>query len=184
MKVTTLASLAPGVSVAGMICAEIASTSAAWVGEKKVIGVPLAMSAAFTALSQLAATQVADRPVMEATRNLRRDVSVMSALMSRSLTFGFCCWRGRVRQGVFGDAMGRNIHRRIHIAVGRDQHAFAGKRIRHETRDLAGLGAADPDALGPARMGLRGRVRVGDVKRVLLVDPQPDRTAELFPVGE
>src|ERR1700690_749154 len=92
MKTTTRASLAPGVSVVGMIWAEIASTSNAWLGVKKVMAVPGAMSAAFTALSQLAATPVADRTVMEATRNLRRDVSVMSsALISRSFfqLFGF-----------------------------------------------------------------------------------------------
>src|SRR5258708_24778698 len=53
-----------------------------------------------------------------------------------------------------------------------------------EPADLAVLGAADPDALLEARVGLVGRLRVSDVDGVVLVDPDPARPAELLPLGE
>src|SRR6266446_780308 len=53
-----------------------------------------------------------------------------------------------------------------------------------EPGDLAVLGAADPDALLEARVGLVGRLRIGDVDGVVLVDPDPARPAELLPLGE
>src|SRR5258708_37381595 len=53
-----------------------------------------------------------------------------------------------------------------------------------ESGDLAVLGAADPDALREAGVGLVGRLRVGDIDAVILVDPNAARPAELLPLGD
>src|SRR5262249_45612739 len=53
-----------------------------------------------------------------------------------------------------------------------------------ESGDLAVLGAAYPDALLEARVGLVGRLRVGDIDLVILVDPHAARPAELFPLAD
>src|SRR5258708_651040 len=53
-----------------------------------------------------------------------------------------------------------------------------------ESGDLAVLGAADPDALLEAGVGLVGRLRVGDIDAVILVDPHAARPAELLPLGD
>src|SRR5258706_6312564 len=76
---------------------------------------------------------------------------------------------------------------RIDVAVVVHADAFEGARIfgfLDESGNLAVLGAADPDALLEARVGLVGRLRVGDVDAVVLVDPDPARPAELLPLGE
>src|SRR5260370_11275492 len=53
-----------------------------------------------------------------------------------------------------------------------------------ESGDLAVLGAADPDALFEAGVGLVGRLRVCDIDAVILVDPHAARPAELLPLGD
>src|SRR5215471_15364682 len=53
--------------------------------------------------------------------------------------------------------------------------------LGNEGRDLAVLDAADPDALHEARVVLFGRLRVGDINVVVLVDIDAARSAELLP---
>src|SRR5262249_37145669 len=75
----------------------------------------------------------------------------------------------------------------IDVAVVIDTDAFEGARVLgflNEAADLAVLGAADPDALLEAWIGLISRLRVGDIDLVVLVDPDTARPAELFPLGE
>src|SRR5258708_27021511 len=76
---------------------------------------------------------------------------------------------------------------RIDVAVVVYADAFEGTEVLgflDEPGDLAVLGAADPDALLEARIGLVARLRVGDIDAVVLVDPDPARPAELLPLGE
>src|SRR6266849_531198 len=75
----------------------------------------------------------------------------------------------------------------IDVAVVVHANAFEGAEVfgfLDEPSDLAVLGAADPDALLEARVGLVGRLRVGDVDHVVLVDPDAARPTELLPLGE
>src|SRR5215471_8532630 len=75
----------------------------------------------------------------------------------------------------------------IDIAVAVDADAFQGAEVfgfLDEPGDLAVLGVADPDALLEARVGLVGRLRVGDIDLVVLVDPYAAGPAELLPLGE
>src|SRR6266849_2898207 len=75
----------------------------------------------------------------------------------------------------------------IDVAVVVHADAFEGAGVfgfLDEPSDLAVLGAADPDALLEARVGLVVRLRVGDVENVVLVDPDAARPAELLPLGE
>src|SRR6266700_2690885 len=55
--------------------------------------------------------------------------------------------------------------------------------LRNVGRDLAVLGAADPDPLPEARIVGRGRLRVGDVHVVVLIDIYAARPAEPLPCG-
>src|ERR1700730_10953446 len=76
---------------------------------------------------------------------------------------------------------------RIDVAVVVYADAFEGAGILgflDEPGDLAVLGAADPDALLEARVGLVTRLRVGHVEDVILVDPHATGPAELLPLGE
>jgi hypothetical protein len=57
------------------------------------------------------------------------------------------------------------------------------RRLRNECGDLAVLDAAETDALLEARIVARGRLRIGDVDHVVLVDGNVARPAELFPFG-
>src|SRR6266436_1951161 len=75
----------------------------------------------------------------------------------------------------------------IDVAVVVHADAFEGAGVfgfLDEAGDLAVLGTADPDALLEARVGLVGRLRVGDVDSVVLVDPDAARPAELLPLGK
>src|SRR5467141_6097 len=76
---------------------------------------------------------------------------------------------------------------RIDVAVVVHADAFEGARIfgfLDESGNLAVLGAADPDTLLEARVGLVGRLRVGDVDHVVLVNEHAARPADLLPLGE
>src|SRR5262249_48662326 len=75
----------------------------------------------------------------------------------------------------------------IDVAVVVHAHAFESSGVfslLNEPGDLAVLGAADPDALLEARVGIVGRLRVGDIDAVVLVDPHAAWPAELLPLGE
>ena len=73
----------------------------------------------------------------------------------------------------------------IALIVGCDLLGRSELRIRrNEGRDLAVLGAADPDALLEARIGLLVGLRIRHVEHVVLVDEDRARPAELLPFGE
>src|SRR5262245_3085396 len=75
------------------------------------------------------------------------------------------------------------------IDVARVVHANAfrraglDRRLRYEGGDLAVLDAADADALLEARIVARGRLRIGDVDHVVLVDGNVARPPELLPLS-
>src|SRR5262249_55507596 len=75
------------------------------------------------------------------------------------------------------------------IDVARVVHADAfwrsglDRRLRNEGGDLAVLDAADADAWLEARIVARGRLRIGDVDHVVLVDGNVARPPELLPFG-
>src|SRR3954471_6431015 len=72
------------------------------------------------------------------------------------------------------------------LVVNRDRlrRSDLGGRDRDEGRHVAILGATEPDALLERRVALRIRLRVGDVKNIVLVDRHAARPAELLPLGE
>src|SRR5262249_1646910 len=57
------------------------------------------------------------------------------------------------------------------------------RRLRNTGTDLAVLDAANADALLEARIGARGRLGIGDVDHVVLVDENVARPPELLPFG-
>src|SRR5215831_15360766 len=75
----------------------------------------------------------------------------------------------------------------IDVAVAVHADTFEGAGVfgfLDEPGDLAVLGVADADALLEARVGLAGRLGVGDVDLVVLVDPDAARPTELLPLGD
>src|SRR5258707_13192281 len=77
----------------------------------------------------------------------------------------------------------------VALSIGRDAFGGAGAGgvlvgIRNESRHLAVLGAADPDAALPvgARLVDRARLRIRHVDHVVLVDVDAARAAELRPL--
>src|SRR5215468_10961171 len=63
------------------------------------------------------------------------------------------------------------------------RRAGLDRRLRNEGGDLAVLDAADADALLEARIVARGRLGIGGVDHVILVDGNVARPPELFPFG-
>src|SRR5918994_1180304 len=61
---------------------------------------------------------------------------------------------------------------------------IVGLMSRHERDDLAVPRAADANPLLPTRIVRRRRICVNHVQLIVLVDVQPTRTAELFPLGK
>src|ERR1700730_12347509 len=73
----------------------------------------------------------------------------------------------------------------IALIVGCDLLGRSELRVRrNEGRDLAVLGAADPDAHLEARIGLLVGLRIRHVEHVVLVDEDRARPAELLPFGD
>src|SRR6267378_2065686 len=77
----------------------------------------------------------------------------------------------------------------VALSVGRDAFGGAGTGgvlvgIRNESRHLAVLGAADPDAALPvgARLVDRARLRIRNIDDIVLVDVDAARAAELRPL--
>src|SRR5262249_56744012 len=63
------------------------------------------------------------------------------------------------------------------------RRAELDRRFRNEGGDLAVLDAANADALLEARIVAGGRLRIGDVDHVVLVDGNVARPPELLPFG-
>src|SRR5262249_62198540 len=63
------------------------------------------------------------------------------------------------------------------------RRAQLDRRLRNKGGDLAVFDAANADALLEARIVARGRLRIGDVDHVVLVDGNVARPPELFPFG-
>src|SRR5262249_53208736 len=83
--------------------------------------------------------------------------------------------------GHFGGPASIDVARVVHADAFR--RAGLDRRLRNEGGDLAVLDAADADALLEARIVARGRLRIGDVKHVVLVDGNVARPPELLPFG-
>src|SRR5262249_16038329 len=63
------------------------------------------------------------------------------------------------------------------------RRAQLDRRLRNEGGDLAVFDAANADALLEARIVARGRLRIGDIDHVVLVDGNVARPPELLPFG-
>src|SRR5262245_33181145 len=79
----------------------------------------------------------------------------------------------------------------VAVAVGGNAFRGAGAgdlldRVRNQRGHFAGARVADADTAFPARIAVahRLRFRVGDIDRVVAVDEDAARTAELLPLGD
>src|SRR5262249_3971562 len=80
-------------------------------------------------------------------------------------------------RGPAGIDVARVVHANTFRRAGLD------RRLRYEGGDLAVLDAADADAWLEARIVARGRLRIGDVDHVVLVDGNVARPPELLPLS-
>src|SRR5688572_22363254 len=110
-------------------------------------------------------------------RNVRRDLP--RVLMRSPSLFG-----------VLGDAP-QSVFRRVEVAgrIGDDTLARSAVRIvglmtGHEIDDFAVARAADADALLPARIIRRRRIRVDHIQLVVAVDVETARPPELLPFSD
>src|SRR5262245_38131417 len=83
--------------------------------------------------------------------------------------------------GHLGGPASIDVARVVHADAFR--RAGVDRRLWYEGGDLAVLDAADADALLEARIVARGRLRIGDVDHVVLLDGNVARPPELLPFG-